>query len=262
MILIGEKLNSSIPRTFKALSEGDTGALVGIIRRQTEAGADYLDINAALCGGEERAKMKQLIELVIEHSDCGIMLDSPSAGTLAECSRYAGDRSLIINSVTASDRLDELEGLLAELGAGVVVMPMRDRIPESAGERVKIAGEVIGRLRATGVREDNIYVDAIVETLSTRDHNPRTTLDTIIGLRREFPGVHALIGTSNVSFGLPGRAAMNATFLAMAIACGADSAIMDVCSPDMRRALMCARALGGQDEYCMDYIMYMRENQL
>ena len=49
MIRIGEKLNSSIPTTQKMFDERDRDAVVALIEKQEEAGADYLDINTALC---------------------------------------------------------------------------------------------------------------------------------------------------------------------------------------------------------------------
>ena len=48
MILIGEKLNSSIPKTMEAMEAGDEEQLVALIDSQEENGAAFLDINTAL----------------------------------------------------------------------------------------------------------------------------------------------------------------------------------------------------------------------
>jgi 5-methyltetrahydrofolate--homocysteine methyltransferase len=47
----------------------------------------------------------------------------------------------------------------------------------------------------------------------------------------------------------------------MAVFCGLDAAIMDVTSSEMRAAFAAAYALAGKDEYCMDYITFIRENE-
>ncbi len=47
MILIGEKLNSSIPKTLEAFQAKDESAVVELIRRQADGGAQFLDINTA-----------------------------------------------------------------------------------------------------------------------------------------------------------------------------------------------------------------------
>ena len=64
MILIGEKLNSSIPSALEALQARDEQAVTELIRRQAQAGADYLDVNTAICGDQELDRMLWALELV------------------------------------------------------------------------------------------------------------------------------------------------------------------------------------------------------
>ena len=84
MIRIGEKLNSSIPSTQNMFAERDRDGVVALIEKQEEAGADYLDINTALCADKELETMLWVIGLAMEHSDCGIMIDSPSTAVMKE----------------------------------------------------------------------------------------------------------------------------------------------------------------------------------
>lgn len=62
------------------------------------------------------------------------------------------------------------------------------------------------------------------------------------------------MGTSNVSFGLPGRPRLNAAFLAMAFACGMDAPIVNPLDSEMQRAFAEARLLLGYDEGARKYI--------
>jgi 5-methyltetrahydrofolate--homocysteine methyltransferase len=170
-------------------------------------------------------------------------------------------RALIFNSVTACERIDEVLPAAASMRAGVVALPMMLRMPEDAQERIEIAEGLIGRMTTAGVREEDIYIDCIVEALSAGDEKPRAALDAIHGIRAAHPRVHLTGGISNVSFGLPGRAQVTATFLAMAISKGLDSPILDITSPVVKASLRAAMALNGEDEFCMDYIRFMRETQ-
>ena len=52
MITIGEKLNSSIPKTLEAISAHDEAYLIEMIRLQAQCGADYLELNTAVAGNE------------------------------------------------------------------------------------------------------------------------------------------------------------------------------------------------------------------
>jgi 5-methyltetrahydrofolate--homocysteine methyltransferase len=261
MVIIGEKLNSSIPSTLKILKEREDAAVIRLMKAQEDAGADYLDLNAALLGADELDTLRHLAELALEHTGCGIALDSPNAKVLLQAADAAKGRPLIFNSVTACERIDEVLPAAAERKAGVVALPMRRRMPENAAQRVEIAEELIARMTAAGVPEENQYIDCIVEALSAGDEKPRAALDAIRLIKAMHPGVHMIGGISNVSFGLPGRTQVTATFLAMAVAQGLDSAILDITSPPVKVALMAALALNGEDEFSMDYIRFMREAQ-
>lgn len=70
-----------------------------------------------------------------------------------------------------------------------------------------------------------------------------------------------MCGLSNVSFGLPGRVNINIAALSAGVFLGLDSAILDVTSPKTRLALLAADVVAGNDEYCMEYISYLREQE-
>ena len=84
MIIIGEKLNSSIKSSLNAMVRalnGDDTAVVELICRQEESGAALLDINTALTGDEPGA-MELIVRLIQKHSNCGVMPDSPNPDIL------------------------------------------------------------------------------------------------------------------------------------------------------------------------------------
>ena len=261
MIVIGEKLNSSIPSTLKMLQEKDDTAIIRLMKAQEDAGADFLDLNAALLGADELPMLKHLAALAQEYTDCGVVLDSPNVPALLGAAEAVHGRALIFNSVTANERIDEILPAAVSLHAGVLALPMKKRMPEGAWERIEITEELIGRLTDAGIPEGDVYIDCLVEALSAGDDKPRAALEAIRCIRAAHPLVHLTGGISNVSFGLPGRAQVTATFLAMAVAEGLDSPIVDITSPAVKASLRAAMALSGEDEFCMDYIRSMREAQ-
>ena len=261
MILIGEKLNSSIPKTLEALQNRDEDYIVSLIRAQSEAGADVLDLNAALLGDGEADGLKRLIGLCQKYApSCTLMLDSPNPPALLEAAKEA-TAPLIFNSVTVTERVDELLPAVLQYRAGVVALPIAGSgIPESADDRMANASAILERLISAGVPEDKIYMDVLVETISTGG-SVMTTLGMLGKMHALYPAIKTVCGLSNVSFGLPKRVNLNAAFLSMAVAGGLDAVIMDVTSKPMRTALYSALALCGHDEYCMDYISYIRETE-
>lgn len=262
MIIIGEKLNSSIPKTLEALKVRDEASIIKMINKQERCGADYLDINTAICGAEELNQLLWLIELVLSNSNCGIMLDSPSPDVIAHALQKVEGRNVIINSVTLTERIDELLPVIRQSGCGVVGLPIdEDGIPNSADKRFYNAQRLLERLGEEGIPSDRIYIDTLAEALAVGSENAKITLDTTRKIRQAQPKVHLTCGLSNISFGLPKRNNINTAFLAMAIYCGLDSAILDITTPAMRTMLASALAVNGEDEYCMEYISYIREEE-
>ena len=258
MHLIGEKLNSSIPKTLEAMQSWDEKTLIGLIRSQADGGADFLDINTALTG-DELPLMRRLVELVCTHSSCGIMLDSPSPEVLCAVLEQIDGREVMINSITLDDRFTSLCRLAAEKGASIVCLPMEGRAIPAPAERLAAGGKLIKKLTSLGVPEERIYIDVLIEALATDQQAARAALETIRLIKDAYPSVQTICGLSNISFGLPGRIGLNSAFLAMAMHAGLDSAILDPTSKTMRHALAASNALLGQDEFCMDYITVLRE---
>ena len=261
MICIGEKLNSSIPNTLKAIQSGEDEALLALIRSQEACGAEYLDLNTAMCGEDEKGEMTRLISLVLANSSWGIMIDSPSVDLFRYCLPKIKDRPVICNSLTLTDRYEGLLPLALEYGAGVVALPLDEEgVPPTAPERIEKACRLVEKLLFDGLPADRIYLDCVCETVAVGGTNALVTLDTIREMRGFYPAIHLTVGLSNVSFGLPKRSELNASFLSAALYAGLDSAIYDVTSKKMQTALKSTLALLGRDEYCMDYISFIRES--
>lgn len=255
MILIGEKLNSSIPSAKRAY-EGKDEDIIEIIKSQSEA--HYLDLNTATVKDEAQC-MIRTVELIKKYSHAGIVLDSPNPDVIARVVEKCGIDDLCINSVTLDKRINELSPIIAQLGCKVIALPEDSMgIPASAAERVTVAGKIIEKLAKAGIRESNIFVDLIIESVAVNPDAARTALDTLTLVKREFPKVKTVCGASNISFGLPKRAKINAAFITCAAYLGLDSAILDTTNPDIMTAVKCADVISGNDEYCMEYISYIR----
>jgi 5-methyltetrahydrofolate--homocysteine methyltransferase len=257
MIIIGEKLNTSIQKTMEAVQNRDEEALIALIRAQEEAGADYQDVNAAV-GGDELAGMQWLAGLVLKHSHGGIMLDSPSTEVIEDVIKKVGERPVIVNSVTLSERLSLLPAIF-EAGAAVVGLPMDGGgIPRTAEGRKKNAERLVDKITAAGIPPEKIFIDVLAESAAVADENLMIALSSIPLINAIDPGIKTVCGVSNVSFGLPGRVNINCAFLSAAVAAGLQSAILDITSPAVKTALLSSLAVVGRDEYCLNYIAHMR----
>jgi 5-methyltetrahydrofolate--homocysteine methyltransferase len=72
-------------------------------------------------------------------------------------------------------------------------------------------------------------------------------------VKQEFPLTHLTCGHSNISFGMPLRSLVNQAFMALTVAAGLDSAIVDPENRDLIGLMMAAEALMGQDRHCLRF---------
>lgn len=260
MVIIGEKLNSSIPRALGAFNAKDEDFVRTLAAMQLEGGAQYLDVNAAMCENE-----REMLLWILQTAGarCNFVVDSPNPDAL----KYVYDNmelpDSIINSVTLEQaRLDAVLPIVKEFQTGIVAMPIDDGgMPQGTDTRVENASRLIETLRDAGVADGKMYVDIIVEAAGAVWHAPGEALAAARILRGKYPEVHLLVGLSNVSFGLPGRAALNQAFLCMCIGSGVDSAILDSANDALMLSLRAAELMAGKDEFCMAYLSEYRKQQ-
>lgn len=261
MIIIGEKINSSIPAVKKAIDERDVVFIQDLAIKQDEIEVDYIDVNAGALIDHEIEGLEWLIDTVQAVVDTPLVIDSPSPKAIrAGLERNKKGRP-IINSISAEkERFDTMMPLIKEYNPRVVAMAMDDRgMPDSMEMAFENAVSIIELLGNEGIKHEDIFVDPLIRPVGADDRYGRMALETIRSIRLRFPNVHITCGLSNISFGIPARKIMNQTFLVAAMTVGLDSAIMDPLSKPMQAAIASCEALLGLDEYCGEYIAKYRE---
>ena len=99
MIVIGEKINGSIPSVAEAIAKRDADFIKQRAIAQTEAGATFIDCCASVPEAEEVETLKWMIECIQEVTDLPISVDSPSPDVLIEAYKFC-NKPGIFNSVS------------------------------------------------------------------------------------------------------------------------------------------------------------------
>ncbi|RKX43974.1 MAG: 5-methyltetrahydrofolate--homocysteine methyltransferase [Thermotogae bacterium] len=223
---IGERFNpSGKKRLRKAIEEQDVKYSLELLRKQLDAGADLLDVNF---GVEQLVNPEFAQRVVLRASyELGAVLSIDVQGKeLLEKLLKVYPGRAIVNSTTAKgEDLTTKAELVKEYGGLLVLLPMRDKIPKSSKERLKIALDALRKLKFVGIERSRIILDPLVLPLGA-GNDPMITLNTLELFKKE--GLWTTAGVSNVSFGLPNRSGTNAAFLAMAMLKGLDLPIIDV----------------------------------
>ena len=264
MIIVGEKLNSTLKAIRRSMEKRDEQAVVDLALRQYEAGASYLDLNAAMFGDAELELMEWLVKTVQAACDVPLAIDSPNPEAIKRALQVNTNPKPMINSITAEkERFDGLAPLLSEYEASVVALCMDDSgMPETADERFRIADGLIEKLTKLGMKHEDIFIDPMIRPIGTGSHYGTVALDTMRSVKEKFPEVHIMCGLSNISFGLPARKLINQVFMISAMNAGMDGAILDPLDKKLMSLLYACEAVLGLDEFCMNYLEKYREEAL
>jgi len=263
MLIVGELINASRKKIREALESKDVVKIQSVAVRQREAGAHYIDVNAGVFPHEEAAHLKWLVTTVQEAVEGPCCIDSPDPKAVAEALKVHRGTALINSISLEKDRYSALLPIVAGTDLKVVALCMSDEgMPRTTDERLAIADELINGLVKNNVALENIYVDPLVQPVSTNDNFGIEFLNAVEKITATFKGVHTMCGLSNISYGLPERKFLNQTFMAMAIAKGLDGAIVDPLDGKMMASIVVAEALAGRDEYCSAFLKAYRDKRL
>jgi 5-methyltetrahydrofolate--homocysteine methyltransferase len=261
--IIGERIN---PTGRKKLQEqlraGDLSQLETDVAQQVAGGAHVLDVNMGVPLTDEADLLSRAIRMIQGLTDLPLCIDSSVVEAL-EAGLAAYEGKALVNSVTAEDeRMELILPLVKRYGAAVIALPNdHTGIPATAQERVELTGKVVRvATEQYGIPVEDIVIDPLAMTVGADPEAVVITLEAMSLIRAEY-GVNMTCGASNVSFGLPNRHALNATFLPLAAAHGLTSAVMDARTPGIVESVRAGDLLLGKDPWGGAWISEFRRAQ-
>ena len=244
---VGERLNPTGRKNMKdALYAKDYDYASGVALEQQEEGADFLVVNAGLPDIDEAEALPNLVLAIQKVSPLPLVIDCSDPAALEKALRVCRGRP-ILNSVHGNrESMDGMLPLAAKYGTGLVVLALDgDGISGDPAVRLNTALRVAGAAEQAGVRREDIYMDCLAMAASVSQDIVMTTPEAIRRVREA--GYKTILGVSNVSYGLPGRDAVNCAYLSMCLAAGLNISIINTASRNMTDTLAAAKVLLGGD---------------
>jgi 5-methyltetrahydrofolate--homocysteine methyltransferase len=262
MIIIGEKINGSIPAVGKAIAERDEAFIRELARKQAEAGAAFIDVCASVAEDVELGTLEWLIGLVQGVTDVPVSIDSPSAKICAAAVRFC-KRPGLVNSVSMEgNKADTVFQMIADSAWECVALLSDDTgIPRTTEKRLEVFDALMEKAAQYKIAPRRLHIDPLVEMLCTSEDGIEKVTRTMAAIKGKFPDIHLTGGASNISFNLPARKFINRAFLILSMGAGMDSAIIDPLNAEMIALIYATEALLGKDEFCMEYIGAFREGR-
>ena len=261
-VIIGERINpTGRKKVQEALMAGDFEIVRQDAVNQVKAGAAVLDVNAGVPGADEPALLSQVMKEVMTVTDVPLCIDTANPAALeAALKLYPG--KALINSVNGETKsMQRILPLAKEYNAAVIALCMDDNgIPATPEARLAVASKIIQQATSLGIPVEDVVIDPLAMALSADSQTARIALQTIDLVVKEF-GVNITMGASNISFGMPDRAYINAAFIAIAIHAGLTCPITNPLVVEVATAVLAGDLAMGKDEDGMRWIKAYRKRQ-
>jgi 5-methyltetrahydrofolate--homocysteine methyltransferase len=258
-LIAGERLNASGSKKVRdLLNVEDWDGLVAIAKSQVKEGAHVLDVNVDYVGRDGERDMKELVSRLVTNVTIPLMLDSTEWTKMEAGLKVAGGKC-ILNSTNYEDgdeRFLKVLELAKAYGAGIVIGTIdEDGMARTAEKKFQIAQRSYRAALEYGIPAHEIFFDTLALPISTGIEEDRrngaATIESIQIIRENLPGVHFMVGVSNISFGLSpaARITLNSMFLHEAMSAGMDGAIVSAA-----KILPLAKITEEQQQVCRDLI--------
>jgi len=270
MILIGERINGMFTDVKDAIASKNKQVIQDLARKQTEAGAAYLDVNIGTAAADQEGTMQWLVETIQDVCSTPLSLDSQKLAVIAAGLKVvnAGNGVILnsspLNKKSDEEILDKYMEMARKAGpkACIIVLTMdKNGVPQDVDTRVAIAAQIVQKVMEKGFDIQRIFIDPIV--LPVKVPNAQVQPGNILAAMDQIryladPAPHMTIGLSNLSQGATERSLINRVFLAMAISRGLDSAIVDVLDEKLMQVVAAAEMLMNKQIYSDSFLKAYR----
>lgn len=244
-LIIGERINAAGKKKFQEkIKNKDFSKIVELSSMQEQEGAHVLDVNLGIEKLLDKSHFNLVVNTLDKIGSLPLSLDIQEFEFMEEALKEYVGRPIINSSTAKKEKLDNAIYLLKRYGGVLVLLTMKDKIPETAKERFEIAKEAVEYLEKNGIERNRILVDPLVLPVGAKK-DPKVTVETIELLSKE--GLMTSIGLSNLSFGMPNREALNSSFLTLCIDKGLSAAILNTSEKCTMNAIFGTLVLKGKE---------------
>ncbi|NJB66939.1 5-methyltetrahydrofolate--homocysteine methyltransferase [Desulfobaculum xiamenense] len=253
--VIGERINPTGKKQLTAeLQAGQFSEAFRFAKEQLACGAHILDVNVGAPMVREETLLPDLVSALVSRVQAPLCLDSTNADAIrAALDVYPG--SPLVNSISGEPgRMQALGPLCKHYGAPFIMLPLLGRkLPVTASDRLAVIESLLREADDLGVPRRLIMVDALVLTVSSKPESAKACLEVIRHCRDEW-NLATVCGLSNISFGLPARELLNASFLVMGMTQGLSAFIANPGSNRLMESLSSSEVLLARDPQARDFV--------
>ncbi|WP_270942038.1 carbon monoxide dehydrogenase/acetyl-CoA synthase methytransferase subunit [Romboutsia lituseburensis] len=255
-MIIGERIHCISPVIRKALAERNPEAILKRAKEQLEAGAHYIDFNIGPAEKDGEELMTWGVQLLQnEFNNVPLALDTANRKAIEAGLKVYNpiNGKAIINSADAGGRIDLID-LAGEYQARVIALCAKEGIPKDNDERMAYCQEMLERGLMAGLEAEDMLFDPLCLVIKGMQDQQMDVLESIRMMSEM--GLLTTGGLSNVSNGCPKhvRPILDSAWLAMAMANGFSSAIVNPCDEELMKTVKSCDIIRNASLYADSYL--------
>jgi cobalamin-dependent methionine synthase I len=233
MVIIGENIHVIAQAISTAIKERDAKVIQDLAKAETEAGANYIDLNVGPMKKDTEETMEWLVNTVQEASDLPLSIDTMNPEAMEAGLKACRKRPLLNSASGKSLSKEQMLPLAKKYNSDVVISVITDKgMPPDVDSKIESIMDTVTYANELGIPNEDIWVDPIILPVSTAGEGQRfavVCLEFINILQDVLPEIKSTVGLSNVSNGVPDdlRPLLNRTYAVMLDRNGLYSAIAD-----------------------------------
>ena len=224
-VAIGERINPAGRKKLQmAMRNSNLEKIMEIAKKQKNAHADVLDVNFGLEQFVSVDYMTEVVNSIAYKIEMPISIDIQLLEALEKVLREYPGRPLINSTrVVEKEMLTKIR-LAQRYGGILVVLAMGEHVPTSFKERKSAIDRGLRIAESYNFPQNRIIFDPVILAVGAGSP-PQDTLNAIAYLKDN--GLKSMVGLSNISFGMPERSYINASFLSVTVSEGLSAAILN-----------------------------------
>ena len=221
MIIIGENIHVIAKIVSTAVADRDARVIQDLARAQTEAGADYIDLNVGPLRKNAEEIMQWLVSTVQDATDLPLSLDTMNPIAMEAGLKVCRTKPLLNSASGKTDSKEQMLPLAKKYNCDVVISVITDKgMPPDVELKVDSIMDTVTYANELGIPNEDIWVDPIILPVSTAGEGQgfaKVSLEFVSILEDLLPGVKSTVGLSNISNGVPDalRPILNRTYAVM-----------------------------------------------
>ena len=231
MLIIGENISVVSQKVSQAIKDRDEKVLQEMAKLQSDAGADYIDINIGPATKNGPDIMKWVVTSIQDVVDKPLALDTKNVDAIKAGLEVHKGKAMINSTLGERSQLEVLMPLAKEFNACIVGLAMTEKgVPRDTTERCEVALNIIAAAQEFDIPIEDLFLDPLMLPVAVAQPQAFETLEGIKLFKQlAEPSPMTIVGLSNLSQSSPPhlKTTLNSTFLIMLLMNGLDAAIIN-----------------------------------